>query len=97
LRLNSLDLVLTEQLQELIVRNKVESREVSTLLVKVLLYLLLDVLHLAVMRRKFIEALLGAMGLDKAFGGHLLHKPVPSFVNAIKLFVLLVALLLDLF
>ena len=47
-------MILTEQLQELIVRNKVESGEVSTLLVKVLLNLLLDVLHLAVVQSEFI-------------------------------------------
>ena len=48
------------------------------------------------MALKLLESCDGAVSLDKSPGRHFLHEAGPGLVDAVKLFVLFVALLLDL-
>ena len=89
-------MVLREELEQLIIRNEVQPGELGTLLIKVLLYFLLYVFHFTIMALKLLESCNGAMSFDQAPGRHFLHETSPGLVDAVELFVLFVALLLDL-
>ena len=54
LRLDTLDCVLTEQLEQLVVRDEVKAREFSALFIKVLFDFLLNFFHLTVVRQELV-------------------------------------------
>ena len=97
LRLDTLDCVLTEQLEQLVVRDEVKAREFSALFIKVLFDFLLNFFHLTVVREELIQALLGAVSLDQLLGIYLFHSPCPGFVDCIELSVFFVAPIFDFF
>ena len=96
LGLNSINIVLREKLEQLIIRDEVQPGELCTLLIKVLLYFLLYVFHFTIVALKLLESCDGAVSFNKAPGRYFLHEASPGLVDAVELFVLFVALLLDL-
>ena len=96
LGLYPVNIVLGEELEQLIVRDEVQPRELGTLLIEVLFYFFLDFFHFTIVALKFFKSCDGAVSLDQAPGRYLLHEAGPGLVDAVELFVFFVALLLDL-
>ena len=74
-------LLLSQQLKQLIIRDEVEPRELSSLLLKIDLEVLLDAVHLLVVLLEFTQLLIVAVEAHVLAGVHFLHQLVPRFVH----------------